>query len=96
MKLRNRLLFGILTVIFIAIMAVSAWKIWGIRSEYRVGENVYDDISHMVSLPPKTAVSQPSATSESGGTETQPDEDATMWPEVDFAALREVNPDIVA
>ncbi len=37
MKLRNRLLFGILTVIFIAIMAVSAWKIWEIRSEYRVG-----------------------------------------------------------
>lgn len=44
MKLRNRLLFGILTVIFIAIMAVSAWKIWEIRSEYRVGEDAYDDI----------------------------------------------------
>ena len=77
-------------------MTFSAWKIWKIRSEYRVGEDAYDDISHMVSLPPKTAVPQPSATSESGGAETQPDEDDTIWPEVDFAALREINPDIVA
>ncbi|WP_249320260.1 class B sortase [Yeguia hominis] len=88
--------FGILTATFIAIMAFSAWKIWEIRSEYRVGEDAYDDISHMVSLPPKTAVPQPSATSESGGAETQPDEDDTIWPEADFAALREINPDIVA
>ena len=90
------MLFGILTATFIAIMAFSAWEIWEIRSEYRVGEDAYDDISHMVSLPPKTAVPQPSATSESGGAETQPDEDDTIWPEADFAALREINPDIVA
>ena len=77
-------------------MTFSAWKIWEIRSEYRVGEDAYDDISHMVSLPPKTAVPQPSATSESGGAETQPDEDDTIWPEVDFVVLRETNPDIVA
>ena len=90
------MLFGILTATFIAIMTFSAWKIWKIRSEYRVGEDAYDDISHMVSLPPKTAVPQPSATSESGGAETQPDEDDTIWLEADFAALREINPDIVA
>ena len=50
----------------------------------------------MISLPQKAAVPQPPATRESGGAETQPDEDDTSWPEVDFVVLRETNPDIVA
>ena len=96
MKLKNKLLLGSLTAVLLAVMSFSAWKIWVIRSEYHAGEAAYEDISHMISLPQKAAVPQPSATSESGGAETQPDEDYTVWPEVDFAALREINPDIVA
>lgn len=96
MKLKNKLLLGSLTAVLLAVMSFSAWKIWVIRSEYHAGEAAYEDISHMISLPQKAAVPQPPATSESGGAETQPDEDDTVWPEVDFVVLRETNPDIVA
>ena len=96
MKLKNKLLLGSLTAVLLAVMSFSAWKIWVIRSEYHAGEAAYEDISHMISLPQKAAVPQPPATSESGGAETQPDEDDTIWPEVDFVVLRETNPDIVA
>ncbi len=90
MKLKNKLLFGTLIAISLAIMAVSVWKIWEICSEYRAGEDVYDDISQMVSLSPKTTVPQPSVSN------APVEEDDTVWPEVDFAALCEINPDIVA
>ena len=50
----------------------------------------------MISLPQKTAEPQPPVINKPAGAETLPDEDDTIWPEVDFAALRETNPDIVA
>ena len=70
--------------------------LWVIRSEYHTGEAAYEDISHMISLPQKTAEPQPPVINKPAGAETLPDEDDTVWPEVDFAALREINPDIVA
>ena len=96
MKLKNKLLLGSLTAVLLAVMSFSAWKIWVIRSEYHAGEAAYEDISHMISLPQKTAEPQPSVINKPAGAETLPDEDDTIWPEVDFAALREINPDIVA
>ena len=96
MKLKNKLLLGSLTAVLLAVMSFSAWKIWVIRSEYHTGEAAYEDISHMISLPQKTAEPQPPVINKPAGAETLPDEDDTVWPEVDFAALREINPDIVA
>ena len=96
MKLKNKLLLGSLTAVLLAVMSFSAWKILVIRSEYHAGEAAYEDISHMISLPQKTAEPQPSVINKPAGAETLPDEDDTIWPEVDFAALREINPDIVA
>ena len=96
MKLKNKLLLGGLTAVLLAVMSFSAWKIWVIRSEYHTGEAAYEDISHMISLPQKTAEPQPPVINKPAGAETLPDEDDTVWPEVDFAALREINPDIVA
>lgn len=55
MKLKNKLLLGSLTAVLLAVMSFSAWKIWVIRSEYHAGEAAYEDISHMISLPQKTA-----------------------------------------
>ena len=81
MKSKNKLLFGALTVFFITIMAVSAWKIWEISSEYRKGEDSYDEISRMVSIPPKTATPQPSASAEPAETAVTTEEDPTIWPE---------------
>lgn len=96
MKLKNKLLLGGLTAVLLAVMSFSAWKIWVIRSEYHAGEAAYEDISHMISLPQKAAEPQPPVINKPAGAETLPDEDDTIWPEVDFAALRETNPDIVA
>lgn len=93
MKLKNKLLLGGLTAVLLAVMSFSAWKIWVIRSEYHTGEAAYEDISHMISLPQKTAEPQPPVINKPAGAETLPDEDDTVWPEVDFAALREINPD---
>ena len=59
MKLKNKLLLGGLTAVFLAVMSFSAWKIWVIRSEYHAGEAAYENISHMISLPQKTAEPQP-------------------------------------
>ena len=56
MKLKNKLLLGSLTAVLLAVMSFSAWKIWVIRSEYHAGEAAYEDISHMISLPQKAAV----------------------------------------
>ncbi len=50
----------------------------------------------MILLPQKAAEPQPPVINKPAGAETLPDEDDTIWPEVDFAALREINPDIVA
>ncbi len=88
MKLKNKLLLGGLTAVLLAVMSFSAWKIWVIRSEYHTGEAAYEDISHMISLPQKTAEPQPPVINKPAGAETLPDEDDTIWPEVDFAALR--------
>ena len=96
MKLKNKLLLGSLTAVLLAVMSFSAWKIWVIRSEYHAGEAAYEDISHMISLPQKAAEPQPPVINKPAGAETLPDEDDTIWPEVDFAILREINPDIVA
>ena len=93
MKLKNKLLLGGLTAVLLAVMSFSAWKIWVIRSEYHAGEAAYEDISHMISLPQKTAEPQPPVINKPAEAETQPDEDDTIWPEVDFSVLREINPD---
>lgn len=96
MKLKNKLLLGGLTAVLLAVMSFSAWKIWVIRSEYHTGEAAYENISHMISIPQKAAEPQPPVINKPAGAETLPDEDDTIWPEVDFAVLREINPDIVA
>ena len=78
MKRKNKWLLRILVVIFLTVMVVSVWKIWEIYSEYRIGEKAYNDISHMILLPPNTEEPRPSATTApSEGTEPSSDEDFT-------------------
>ena len=73
MKLKNKLLLGGLTAVFLAVMSFSAWKIWVIRSEYHTGEAAYEDISHMILLPQKAAEPQPPVINKPAGAETLPD-----------------------
>lgn len=98
MKRTTRIL---LLVFFSLLLLVSAWKIIDIQTSYRVGENSYSSLKQYISLPEASPV--PIETDTPPTTETtwqQPQTepvvtDDTVWPIVDFEALREINPDIV-
>lgn len=89
---------GIVIICLIAI-AVGSWNIYRIQSEYRKGQKVYDSLSDVVSTEDLTTRNEdysgwdPSLETDSEG-ETVPV--VSEFPSVDFAALREINPDIVA
>lgn len=86
----------ILVAFFGVIFVFSGGKVAQALLEYRAGEVSYAALEQYVSLtPPQTG-----AAGEKTAQDTQPDqqprqEDTTVWPEVDFAQLRQINPDIV-
>lgn len=72
--------------------------------EYRAGEQAYRELSQYVHLETQPTA-EPTAPEEElpAATETQPEEtqplpvpDDRVWPVVDFEALRQINPDVVA
>ncbi len=77
----------LLTLAFLAIMLFSAWQLFGIFFEYHQGESTYDDLSQYAVTPAPTPEPAPEAT---------PTPDDTVWPEVDFDALKAINDDVVA
>lgn len=85
----------ILTSIFAIGLAVSIYQIADQLREYREGDDSYTDLESYIGIPENHAdptVSEDIPT-ESG--ETVPEESQAQWPAVDFAALAEINPDIV-
>ena len=75
---------------FVLIFAV--WQLRELFLEYRAGQDSYSALSTYVSLsegalPSETNAADPVA-------ETEPP-DVSAWPQVDFARLAEINPDIV-
>ena len=78
--MKRKPIFIILIIFFAGVMVFSGWKLYQILHNYQVGEHTYETLEQYVSLPDADADT---------GT------DDTAWPEVDFAALREINPDIV-
>ncbi len=103
--MKRRILLLVLCVLFLGIagyFGVQTYQQW---SEYHLGEKTYDDLARYVHTetpaPMKeTAVSQEAT--EVGPFEKPDDERQTLaadtadWPEVDFAALQAINPDITA
>ena len=69
-----------LVVGFAALAAVSLFQLMSIISTYRQGAQTYDALMRFVVLQPQSAQAAP----------------ADRFPEVDFSALREINPDVVA
>ena len=93
MKKRWVLIFVI--VACAAVFAFSGWKLLELQLEYKSGEDTYTGLEEYISIPTPTAPVTDS-TSTPDQTDEVTEEDTTIWPVVDFDALREVNSDIVA
>lgn len=95
--MKNKWILVTAIILFAAVFAFAGWKLSEVQQEYRAGEDAYVGLEEYVALP----VLMPESSGErqiANQSEEEPpsDEvDATVWPVVDFDALREVNPDIV-
>ena len=69
----------VLIIFLLLMIAFCAWKIWSILSDYKKGNDTYEEAASFVSIPEK---------------EEKPVDEIDR-PIVDFDALREINPDIV-
>ncbi len=78
-------LLVILVLLSVALFGFSIYKLTSLGAEYQEGEEVYDAIAQYVEIPDPKAPPPPEQKTEE-----------TSWPEVDFAALRAVNPEVVA
>ena len=85
--MKRKLTLILLAVAFLLIASVSAYQLYGILSEYKQGEEVYDDLSQHVTTP------SPQPTPEDIVIDS-PYADI-VWPAVDFDALRAINDDVV-
>ena len=97
--MKHKILYGLLITILVGVMAFAGWQIWKTQSEYAAGEDAYADIGQLVNIP--TVSPEQELPTDEPQSDDEPDvptepEDDTVWPEVDFAALAEINPDIVA
>lgn len=89
---------------FLIGIAFTGYKVYSIASEYYLGEKLYSDVQRYAVLPTQSASSDPEMTGANADatspTEqsdvTAPTEDTTVYPEVDFAALQQINGDVVA
>ncbi|MBQ0038243.1 MAG: class B sortase [Clostridiales bacterium] len=87
------------------VIAFCAWKIWSIPSEYKKGNDTYEEAASFVSIPDKgelvseeflpEMIPNPPSDSDDDPAIELAEEDEIDWPVVDFNALREINPDIV-
>lgn len=77
----------LLAIAFFCIAVFSGYHLAGILAEYRQGTQVYDELTKYVN-------SEPVGTPDPE-TETAPNHEGIVWPEVDFEALKAVNEDVV-
>ena len=84
--MNKRIIYAILILIFTGIFALGAFQIYRQLKEYEEGDSAYTDVEQYVTV------------GEDGQKDENPSDENTNinWPAVDFAALKEINPDIVA
>ena len=79
-------------LILLAVLCFSGWQVYKIWKEYRIGELTYESLESYVVIPETTA---PKETQKPEEEPEEPEEPGILWPEVDFEALWEINPDVV-
>ena len=103
----KRSVFSLLVFLFSALLVFSIWNIVKISASYQEGEEVYSELMTYVSISepvpvstrPEENIPWKDSGNESAESSTEytafVNEDDTVWPVVDFAALQQINPDIV-
>lgn len=89
---KKNVICAMLILIFTVGIAVGVWQIYRQLHEYSEGADSYTDLEEYVKLPEEPEDDSEETPVPSGSGET---ESARWWPEVDFEALREINPDLV-
>lgn len=82
-----------LILFFTGIFALGAFQVYRQLREYEEGDSSYTDIEQYVSIEEEPEDDSDRQQNESQSEESEPD---VSWPAVDFAALSEINSDIVA
>ena len=96
----TKILLIAVILILLAAIGFSGWQIYQIWNEYRIGEVTYEALDAYVKIPEATIPGstvkiEEAETSEVPEVQQQHVLQEVRWPEVDFDALREINPDVV-
>lgn len=101
-----KVFYRVLLVILVAVFLFFGWQFWKLSREYQKSSESYSDLTQYVSMngtakepdtsrePQGTSAAEAPLESTDAAQTTAPADDA-LWPEVDFAALAAINPDIV-
>lgn len=95
----KKLIFIATALIFLTVAGVAAWQIYVPIQEDNVSVQTYENLRQFVNLPTPVPTGLPDAPSSPNVTPTPspiPGSAAQPSPQVDFASLRTVNPEIVA
>ena len=93
--MKNKILYVSIIALLAGVTAFGGWKLWQECSEYKLGESAYTDIGQFADIPTEALKVEKPADETQSDECNSPAEDDAVWPQVDFAALAEINPDIV-
>lgn len=91
--MKKKFIYIILILFFTGIFIAGALQAYRQVQEYSEGISSYTELEQYIELPVDPEDNQEDRQNENQSGENEPDPD---WPAVDFSALSEVNPDIVA
>lgn len=99
LRVWQKIRYNLLLCLFSLLLIISAWQVISILRSYQAGKDSYDSLAQYVSVtaPADTAEATTGPTEEAAQAQatsaTEPDD--TVWPQVEFAQLAQINPDIV-
>ena len=86
----------VLIIVLLGVFLFSAWQVIDILVEYRQGEKTYESLANYIAIPETSKETATKKTDQDAQIpETQPEEVISPFPEVDFAALKSINEDVV-
>lgn len=98
--MKRKILLILLCALFLGIAGYSGSRLYRQWKEYRTGEKAYEELAQYAHLEPSPILSEkaerPATEAPADGPELSEDPDDTNWPVIDFTALLEINPDVVA
>ena len=95
----KKAIYFLILILLVAVLGYSLWQIFQVTAEYQGGAEAYESLEQYISMPGTFEPVRELATTPEGETYyveagTQDQEDAVQCPQVDFEALRQINPDV--